>query len=410
MTANMRRSLFLSTRRASLFAVAVIGALAVGRPARTQDAAPPLMIRYKELTNKEQFKFTMKDDKGKPADYTKNVGAMEHEFPPGTFPTMGLDQDFKAYCIEPLVPMYAGQTYAYEVQPYGRPSDFGLKVDEEGRKAAEKRTKYVKELYGKFYAEAEKNPQVGPAAFQAALWELTQEKEFPEGPMPFNLYNGTFQANYPDKNVIPPHVQMAQQFVQSLTGDDTAFNQNPIFQGTELVRLTAVAASGSLAQSQLALRAVGAPGPAGGTGGTGGLGGAPGGGSAPGTPFFGGSGGGGAPGFPFFPVGGGSGSGGGGAPGSGSGGSSGAGSGNNGGSAPGGGGGQGGGSNSGGSGGGSNSGNSGGGSGGGSGGNSGGGGGTPNPVPAPPAVVLGLIAGAVWIGRSWTKRRNEATV
>ena len=62
-------------------------------------------------------------------------------------------------------------------------------------------------------------------AFQVALWEVVQEPTIPEGPLPFNLFAGAFRANYPNEAESPEYVQLAQKYVQSLTGDDSIFGE-----------------------------------------------------------------------------------------------------------------------------------------------------------------------------------------
>jgi hypothetical protein len=115
-----------------------------------------------------------------------------------------------------------------------------------------------------------------------ALWEVVQETEPAEGSPKFDLFGGDFQANYPPADA-PVYVTLAQSYLNSLTGNDAVFYENPDLRGRELARLQGLAnangvagltgllgaasAGTTAAQSQFALRYVG-----GGAPGAGGLG------------------------------------------------------------------------------------------------------------------------------------------
>lgn len=289
-------------------------ALVVGlwaAPVAAEDI-PDLTLRYRELSGRQEFPFIMgKQSASKPA------GFLNWEFPPTGFATVGFENAPRTLCIEPLVSVLPGTDYPFRIEQFGQPRDFGLKDDEAGKKAAARRTKFVRELYGRYYADAVKNP-TAQAAFQTALWELISETDVPEGPMPFSLFAGTYQANYKAEADAPEFVKTAQKQVQSLTGDDASFNDSVDLAGLELVRLTGLANSaGVVGQSQLALRnragssnLNGANGGGNAPGGGGGLGGL-GGGLAGRSPLngLGGIGGGGGGGSPFVGGGGGVGAG-----------------------------------------------------------------------------------------------------
>jgi len=290
-----------------LFGVAATIVLAcAATPAAGQVVADParpvVTLRYKELTNREEFKFRV-ENRG---EFAKPVGDMNFEFPPGVAPAAGLGADQRTFCIEPLVPIYAGRIYDFAVGPVNDPASYGLPDTVEGKAAAEKRAVYIRELYGRYYADTVEDNPVATAGFQAALWELAGETQVPDGPLPFNLFTGAFKANYPNEAEAPEYVRTGQRYLQSLTGDDAPFRDAKVLQGLELVRLNGLAgADGLTPQSQLALRA--APGDLGGGnsagGGAGGFGpsGAGPGGIGPGIggggfPFGGGGGRGGSPG------------------------------------------------------------------------------------------------------------------
>lgn len=194
---------------------------------------PTIRVHYQELLNRQMFPFVT----GENGPYKKPAGQLSFTFPSEEFPSEGLDPAFRTYCAEPLVPIYAGRDYTFTVEPFGKPSDFDLPDTEEGRATAARRAAFVRELYGKHYVEAGTASEIGAPAFQIALWELLREREFPEGPNPFNLSTGTFRAALAAGQDAPAHVQRAQEYLDDLTGDDTAFLDNEHFTGMELVRL-----------------------------------------------------------------------------------------------------------------------------------------------------------------------------
>jgi hypothetical protein len=236
--------------------------LAVSAPVIAQEK-PDLTLRYADLTQREQLQFSMK---GHP-DLTRPVGGLAWEFPPTTYATVGFDPELKTFCMEPLVTVTSGMEYGFRIDTFGTPKDFGLADDEAGRKMAIRRMKFVRELYGRYYIDTVRDPNMSAAAFQTALWEVTQETEVPDGPMPFSLFTGTFKVNYPNLNESPAFVQRAQKYVQSLTGDDASFAESTVLAGQTLVRLTGLnSLTGAAGQSQLSTRAIGGggafPGPA----------------------------------------------------------------------------------------------------------------------------------------------------
>jgi hypothetical protein len=244
-----------TTRLARLFAPALglaVSAAVAAAQAPAPAPQPTVLLRYRELTNRQSFAFVQAGQK-----HTKAVGDMTMEFPDGALPAAGLDPAVRTFCVEPLVPMYAGEVYPFQVDPLGKPASFGLPDTPEGVAAGEKRARFVRELYGKYYSEVAADPATNAPAFQVALWELTQETEVPDGPMPFSLATGTFRADYPNLEAdSPAFVRTAQRYVQNLTGDDSAFASNQALANMELTRLTALRPVGGAAagQSQLALR------------------------------------------------------------------------------------------------------------------------------------------------------------
>ena len=183
------------------------------------------------------------------------IGLMNWDFPLTTPATVGLNSNLASFCLEPLVPIIAGNEYSFQVDTFGKAKDFNLKDDDEGRKDAERRIKFVRELYGRAYADVLSDPHVAAPAFQLALWELMLETGAPDAPTPYDLNTGSFQTNFLKTDSAPAYVAQAQKYLQSLTGDDAVFSETPILAGQELVRLTGLLNTGGVrAQSQLALR------------------------------------------------------------------------------------------------------------------------------------------------------------
>jgi hypothetical protein len=277
--------------RPSLLALLLLAVAPAGLLAQ----APTLEAFYHRLEPKETFKYRWKGE-----DKLCNVGAFGWEIPPSTFSTGGLDRNFTGYCAEILVPITAGQTYRFQPIGLNEPQSYGLPATAEGAKLADQRATLIRELFGRYFRKTMTATDI--FAFQVALWELNQEPQPQKGPVAFDLFAGEFQVNYPREEA-PAFVRLAQDYLNSLTGDDTTFYTNEAIQGRELVRLQGIAnAEGVVAQSQLALRYFngGGGGEGFGTGsgvggGGGGLPGVPGGGGGPpgGSGGFGGGSGGG---------------------------------------------------------------------------------------------------------------------
>ena len=203
----------MTSSRLARLLTSVVGLGAILTPATAQDApavprdvpaavSPTVLLRYRELTNREELRLVSAEQK-----FTKSVGDMTMEFPTGVFPSAGIDPAVRTFCVEPLVPMYAGEVYPFAVDPVGKPAAFGLPDTPEGVAAGERRGRFLRELYGRFYNDVTADPKLNAAAFQTALWELTQETEVPDGPMPFSLFTGTFRGDYPAEAEAPAFVR-----------------------------------------------------------------------------------------------------------------------------------------------------------------------------------------------------------
>ena len=279
--------------------VALIAAFPVvfALQSRAVGQEPALEVFYTKLEPKEQFKYKWK---GKEA--VCSAGVFRWEVPQTEFGTNGLDRNFTGYCAEVLVPITADKTYRFRMNSIFAPENYGLAGRDDAPLVAQRRATFVKELFGRFYRDP-----VGKAvnadeavALQIALWEVIQETEPVESTAKFDLFAGDFQANYPKADA-PAYVLKAQQYLDSLTGNDALYYENPDLKGRELIRLMGIENADKLvAQSQFALRYIGGGATGGGFAraltsgggfGGGGFGGAPGGGAGGG--FGGGSGGGG---------------------------------------------------------------------------------------------------------------------
>jgi hypothetical protein len=247
--------------RTLLRALVVVLPLALLTQSRVSGQEPALEVYYSKLEPKEEFKYRWK---GKPA--VANAGVFRWEVPETEFGTNGLDRNFTGYCAELLVPITAEKTYRFRVNSLYAPANYALADDDKAVLAAQRRAIYIQELFGRFFRDPvlkSANP-VESVALQVALWEVIQETEPAEGEPARDLFAGDFRADYERANA-PAYVLKAQEYLDSLTGNDALFYENPDLRGRELVRLMGIAnASGVVAQSQFALRYAGG----GGVGGT----------------------------------------------------------------------------------------------------------------------------------------------
>ncbi|QJW99225.1 hypothetical protein [Frigoriglobus tundricola] len=236
--------------RARLVALPLALLLATRAPAQE----PALEVFYTKLDPKEPFKYTWKGKEG-----TCSAGVFRWEVPKTEFGTNGLDRNFTGYCAEVLVPITADQLYRFKVNSIYAPDNFGLAAAPNADRAAERRAKYIQELFGRFYRDPTNKDVPAPdaVAFQVALWEIIQETEPADGAPKLDLFAGDFRANYPPEQA-PASVTQAQQYLNALTGNDALYYENPDLKGRELIRLQGLPnAQNVVAQSQFALRYVG---------------------------------------------------------------------------------------------------------------------------------------------------------
>lgn len=238
----------------TLFALISIG----GFPSLAYGEDPVLRATYLGLVHHEELAFRMEGH----GRFVRKVGMLDWIVPADSLSTQGVERRFKSFCAEPLRDVIATRTYPFRVDLLDRHENYGLADDEAGQDLGRKKAKFLRELYARYYADTYQGSDVGPdahAAFQTAVWEIVAEQEWPEGPMPLNLFTGTFQADYPIEDQSPGFVQLAQRYVTSLSGNDALFAEHPDFAGMEPTRLTGlpVAGSDALPQSQLTLRLLG---------------------------------------------------------------------------------------------------------------------------------------------------------
>lgn len=240
------------TASARLAAIVAALPLALAVQSRASAQEPALEVFYRKLDPKEQFKYTWK---GKEA--TVNAGVLRWEVPESAFGTNGLDRNFTGYCAEVLVPIVAEKTYSFRVNSIFEPANYGLTAEGNGPLAAERRARHIQELFGRYFRDPIGKNAVNAeeaVAFQVALWELIQESEPAEGQAKFDLFDGDFRAAYPRAEA-PVFVTRAQTYLDSLSGNDALYYENPDLRGRELVRLMGIEnAERVVAQSQYALR------------------------------------------------------------------------------------------------------------------------------------------------------------
>jgi hypothetical protein len=242
--------------RSSLRLLALMSALPVVLAVQSRVSAqtPELEVFYNKLDPKEQFKYKWQ---GKEAVCT--AGVFRWEVPQKEFGTNGLDRNFTGYCAEVLVPITADKLYRFKVNSLFAAENFPLAGQEGAPLAAQRRATYIKELFGRYFRDPVLKP-VNPddaVALQIALWEIIQETEPAKAVPKLDLFSGDFQANYPKADA-PAAVLRAQEFLDSLTGNDSVFFENPDLRGRELIRLQGIPnADGVVAQSQFALRFAG---------------------------------------------------------------------------------------------------------------------------------------------------------
>ncbi len=239
--------------RARVVALLALLSLTMAIQTRALAQEPSSEVFYRKLDPKELFTYKWQ---GKSA--TTSAGVFHWEVPESEFGTNGFDRNYTGYCAEVLVPIQPGKTYKFKAGSLYAPENFGVQDHPNADRVAARRAKQVTELFGRYYKDPLRGADaVDAVAFQLALWEITQETEPADAPPKLDLFSGDFQADYKPEDA-PESVKKAQEYLNSLTGDESAYYSNPDTRGRELIRLKGVPNSeGVTAQAQYALRFAG---------------------------------------------------------------------------------------------------------------------------------------------------------
>ncbi len=203
-----------------------------------EDAVPS------EFSYKNQLQWVKRVSERGVVDQVRDhgTGILNWAVPETEFSTFNLGRSFIAYNIDAPITANPDKTYHYDVLPFSppHPEIFGLKDDALGREKADIRGRYIRELYGRHYAEGLTDANAS-RAFQAALWELVHETD----PAPFDLKRGAF--SYPALAKKGPaakgldHLEKAQSYLTALTGNDDGFYApNRAWKNAVLVRLKGI--------------------------------------------------------------------------------------------------------------------------------------------------------------------------
>lgn len=229
--------------RVHVVALAVLCGLLVG--SARGDEPTIIQATYRGTAEGHAFDYTtasqerfVKEWKAHNGAFTREkVGRLDWQVPLSEPTTGGMGREFSTFCAEVHADVVAGRTYRFEVTPPNVPAAFGLEDDEPGRTEADRRATFVRELFGRYYLPTLKDKSAA-AAFQVALWEIIHESELPAAPDDrFSLFGGTFRAGAPALEAAPKHVQVAEGYLNFLTGNNTPYYENDDLQGLELVRL-----------------------------------------------------------------------------------------------------------------------------------------------------------------------------
>lgn len=205
----------------------------------TQAQQPEFLALYRGANPSSDFDFSWKKED---APRAQLAGRLWWEIPKSEFSTGGMDRLFAGFSSSVTGELVMGQLYRYQIESPSLPQIYGLPLTDDGVREATRRATYIREMFGRYFMNASRTDDVNvPVAFQAALWEIVNEAEFPDKPAPFSLFTGTFQANYGKRDASPAYVQLAEKYLESLTGNDVeAFYENTAVTGRELIHLRAL--------------------------------------------------------------------------------------------------------------------------------------------------------------------------
>ena len=213
-----------------LCGVVLLATLAAGVSSIRAEESGLVEAYFRDRAPKEKFTFRING-----GVQTKEVGLHAGRISDQPFGTWGLDRVFNAHSARPLASVEAATMYRFQLRTIGSPAAYHLTDSEANRRESSIRSTYIRELFGRYYNDSFEprdpldlliNPDAG-RAFQVALWKLTTEAKLPDpsdpGRAKLDLYDGSFRAEYPDRDKIPSFVVKAQQLLQNLSGDDSAF-------------------------------------------------------------------------------------------------------------------------------------------------------------------------------------------
>ena len=153
-------------------------------------------------------------------------------------PNASFASPFSTFCIDLLGTASVGSEYVFEVIP--PPSSLTTISSAANFNA-------IKELYGKHYdpdwassSTYTAADKAGAFSFQLALWELVYDGS--NAGNAASLGGGSFKLTAPAA-LSDARVQTAQSWLGGITGDTSAFTNNPYFSGKTLVALVAPAPS-----------------------------------------------------------------------------------------------------------------------------------------------------------------------
>ena len=102
----------------------------------------------------DRFVDAWKNQKGQ---FTRKSGRLEWQVPETEPGTGRMGREFSTYCAEALVGVVPGKTYQFDVQEPNVPEAFGLPDDPAGWAEADRRARFVRELFGRYYPDSLKD-------------------------------------------------------------------------------------------------------------------------------------------------------------------------------------------------------------------------------------------------------------
>lgn len=171
----------------------------------------------------------------------------------------GLGTPFQSFCAELPIGAEIGAMSRFQILPADTPEAYGQPDTEDGRLEAATRALYVREVFGLRYRKALRDADTARMV-QIALWEIVHEAKPAKGETRFDLFAGSFQADYPEVEKAPKFVRDAQGLLGQLTGNGNMLDQHePDMDLVWLKGLPSPGPGGAVPQSQFALVTRGIP-------------------------------------------------------------------------------------------------------------------------------------------------------